>query len=369
MDKKAIGGISLLISIFLVMNAFIFCEANTGATREFPLNWPWKGVTVNNLSVQPSDIADIKNILTELNSVRLTIKPRLLALRYNYGHEEAWKRSMVWLDQMLDVCKSQGISAIISVNEFPINPDYGLKQFSPQFWRSKKHRDDVIHRVKLLTKQFSTRGSELAAFEVLSEPVEHSNNTVKLPKEWPQFSRRIIKEIREITDRWVVITPGAGGLPRGYKNITPFEEKNIVYGAHVYTPNSYSHQGIKNSKVNFTYPGSINGRYWDAERLTKTLRALREFQINYNVPVWIGEFSAVRWAQGSEKYLKDLISIFDRYGWGWAYFNIGGMHAWNPNYNNIYPGNEKSSWKKQYVGTESQRWGTLKALLGGEPLK
>jgi hypothetical protein len=79
--------------------------------------------------------------------------------------------------------------------------------------------------------------------------------------------------------------------------------------------------------------------------------------------VWVGEFSAVRWASGGEQYIRDLVNVFERNNMGWEYFSFGNWHGWNPDYDNIYtpPGEDP---KAHYVGEKSLRWQTLKTIFG-----
>ena len=95
--------------------------------------------------------------------------------------------------------------------------------------------------------------------------------------------------------------------------------------------------------------------------MISALSILRKFQLKNQVPVWIGEFSAIRWAKGAEVYINDLVSIFEDYGWGWTYFSLNGWHGWNPDYNEIQP--KENEWKSHFVGTTSSRWATLKQLF------
>lgn len=91
---------------------------------------------------------------------------------------------------------------------------------------------------------------------------------------------------------------------------------------------------------------------------------LRQFQKQHDVPVMVGEFSAVRWAEGGEQYLNDLAELFDEYGWSWHYFSATGWHGWNPDYNQNYPGKDGvGNWKKDYVGERSVRWQTLREIF------
>ncbi len=116
----------------------------------------------------------------------------------------------------------------------------------------------------------------------------------------------------------------------------------------------------------FEYPGIINGKRWDREKLVSVFSMLRGFQLKYNVPIWIGSFSAVRWAEGAEQYIKDVVSISNEYGWSWSYFAVNGWNGWNPRYNSEYcclPGMYSRVISKQNVGVSSRRWSTLKQLF------
>jgi hypothetical protein len=71
------------------------------------------------------------------------------------------------------------------------------------------------------------------------------------------------------------------------------------------------------------------GKKWDKEELRKALAPVREFQQKYQVPVYIGEFSVARWAPGGELWLKDVIDIFEEYGWDWTYHAFREYHGWS----------------------------------------
>ena len=56
---------------------------------------------------------------------------------------------------------------------------------------------------------------------------------------------------------------------------------------------------------------------------------MRDFQLAYNVPIYIGEFSAIRWGKGSDQYLKDVTDIFEEYGWDWSYHAFREWSGWS----------------------------------------
>lgn len=56
---------------------------------------------------------------------------------------------------------------------------------------------------------------------------------------------------------------------------------------------------------------------------------MRDFQLKYGARIYVGEFSAVRWAPGADRYLEDCISIFEEYGWDWSYHAFREWSGWS----------------------------------------
>jgi endoglucanase len=58
---------------------------------------------------------------------------------------------------------------------------------------------------------------------------------------------------------------------------------------------------------------------------------VREFQLAYNVHIYAGEFSAIRWAPGdsAHQYLKAAIELFEEYGWDWSYHAYREWDGWS----------------------------------------
>ena len=56
---------------------------------------------------------------------------------------------------------------------------------------------------------------------------------------------------------------------------------------------------------------------------------VREFQQKHGARIYVGEFSAVAWAPGAEKYLEDCIALFEEYGWDWSYHAFREWKGWS----------------------------------------
>ena len=104
---------------------------------------------------------------------------------------------------------------------------------------------------------------------------------------------------------------------------------------HMYQPTDYTHQGVHDKeKYRNKYPASAipypnPERKWDATFLRSTLQPVVDFQKKYGARILVGEFSATTWAPGAEKYLDDVITVFEENGWDWTYHAFREWAGWS----------------------------------------
>ena len=78
-------------------------------------------------------------------------------------------------------------------------------------------------------------------------------------------------------------------------------------------------------------------------QLEAALQPVIDFQRAHNVHIYIGEFSAIRWAPGDSacRYLRDVIEIFEEHGWDWSYHAFREWNGWSvehgPDRNDAHP--------------------------------
>lgn len=349
---------------FIIASIALFSVIPTGskAGDDVLHNWPWSGITVSASAAQPEDVYLLKKRLG-INAIRLELNVRVLAQRNNLKPDATWARALEWTDTMLDACRQAGIVGIIAIAQFPIDPSLKITQESPEFWDNARHASETLGLIAQLGDRYKDRGKEFAAYEILSEPLIREGQSVRVPSSWRTLQMDIIKTIRKRDSmRYIVINPPPGGSPHAYADFQPFEGARLIYGAHMALPHAYTHQGVNGRKLGYTYPGRVAWSYWDKKALETSLAAVRTFQLRYNVPIWIGEFSVVRWAPGAEQYIRDITSLFKAYGWGSAYFAYHEFHGWNPDYDTSFASDAPDDWKKHYVGETSVRWQTLKEI-------
>jgi len=143
---------------------------------------------------------------------------------------------------------------------------------------------------------------------------------------------RAAKAIRAIDpERTLIVEPPEWGDPAGLRELRPLDVPNVVYSVHMYLPHAFTHQGVGGRGPPCRYPGEIDGKLWDKAQLEAALQPVVEFQLKYGVHFYIGEFSAIRWApEGSaQRYLEDLIDIFEAHGWDWSYHAFREWDGWS----------------------------------------
>jgi len=195
---------------------------------------------------------------------------------------------------------------------------------------------------------------QLIAYDFLGEP--HTDNEVR---EWHRtVFPSLVKAVRK-HDRstYIVVEVPPWASIDGYRKFVPIADRKAIYSFHIYSPHTYTHQGLKqrwgDRWPKQVYPGNLRQfdgspeKRWDKDELRLHVEPVREFQQTYNVQVIVGEFGVVRWAPGGAQWISDVISIFEEYGWSWCYHSYGGWNGWNPTFseddvpsNNTFGGKE-----------------------------
>ena len=120
--------------------------------------------------------------------------------------------------------------------------------------------------------------------------------------------------------------------PYTFAYLSPLAMDDVVYSVHMYDPGTFTHQGVgPGDPLGQTYPGVLEsgGGILDKEWLRRQLAPVREFQLKHGARILVGEFSAIAWARGADRYIRDCIDIFEEYGWDWCYHAFREWKAWS----------------------------------------
>lgn len=136
-----------------------------------------------------------------------------------------------------------------------------------------------------------------------------------------------IRAIDPITP--IIVESNRADSPDAFADLSVFKLKDVIYQVHLYAPMEFTHQGI-NHEQSFSrthWPDESKG--WNRDYLRMQLAPVRAFEQKHRAKIYVGEFSAVSWAEGAENYLADCIAVFNEYGWDWSYHAYGEFEGWS----------------------------------------
>lgn len=172
-------------------------------------------------------------------------------------------------------------------------------------------------------------------YEIVNEPFQNLlSATGPLDNTYWTFQQKFVEATRAIDgEKKIIVDVNGYTNPNMYKYVEPMiNSTNIWYTAHMYLPQQYTTA----TNTAGTYPGMIiNGETLNKSYLEKLLKPIRDFQLSFNVPIYIGEFSTPRWTLGCAEYLKDCIDLFESYNWDWSYHAFRESDMWDVEYQNL----------------------------------
>lgn len=244
---------------------------------------------------------------------------------------DAWLEGRLrHLDSLLPVCRREGLRVVVDLHTPPggniLLPGYAWPLFQEKAYQDRFGQvwDKIARRYK---------GSKTVwGYDLANEPIE--GDVAEGLLDWHALATKTALAVRRIDpDHALIVEPGPGG---GYDQLpyfAPLPVPGVVYSVHLYEPGAFTMQGVTpDQPVGLPYPGKINGVLWDRAQMARSLQVVADYQRHYHVAIYIGEFSAVRWAPGARDWLRDAISIFEKNGWDWSYHAFREWQGWSVEY-------------------------------------
>ncbi len=248
-------------------------------------------------------------------------------------YDEWLQNEMAEVEQTLEYCSRYGLRVIIDLHW---TPGGTTENWETRIFYDQVLNDKFISVWETLAAAFKDHPA-LLGYDLMNEP--HQNTPPVEGLDFLSTQERAIQAIRSVdTKSLVFVTPVEGENPNGFADMRTVADRNVVYEVHMYIPHAFTHQGIDVSSTDvYTYPGQIPDEsgnpgemvYYDKYKLKEVLQPVRDFQINNDVQIFVGEFSVIRWAPGAAAYLADCIAIFEEYGWDWAYHDYAAWDGFN----------------------------------------
>jgi len=229
------------------------------------------------------------------------------------------------LDQALEACRRYGIKVIVDMHS-PPGGRYGNSDLA--IFNEPIYQDHFVALWEKIARRY--KGSPVIwGYDLVNEPVQNKPSPPGVA-DYLGAQVRAAKAIRAIDPQVPIFIEAAEwDSASGFREMEPVEVPNVIYQVHMYVPGEFTYQGVYNKVTGIAYPGKIGNNTWDKEQLRKVLAPVREFQLAYNVHIYCGEFSAIRWAPGAANYLRDCIDLFEEYGWDWTYHAYREWDGWS----------------------------------------
>lgn len=240
---------------------------------------------------------------------------------------DAWLEGVLaHMDGLLPVCEEVGLLVLVDLH----TPPGGRNDAHEcRIFHEKRFQDKFLEVWEKIARRYRGRKA-IWGYDLVNEPVEGDVGEGLM--DWPQLAEAAARKIRAIDPgRAIIVEPAPWGGPEVISHFAPIDVPNVVYSVHMYLPHKFTHQGVYDNPAGLEYPGVIQGVRWDKERLRLALKPALDFQRDYGVHMYVGEFSAIRWAPGESafNYLRDVIEILEEHGWDWAYHAFREWDGWS----------------------------------------
>jgi len=235
------------------------------------------------------------------------------------------------LDKVLQSAQKNNLKVVVDLHSPPGGRRSRAENSDMEMFYNRVYADQFVDIWKRIAARFKDHPA-IWAYDLVNEPMQ------SYPSEFGYWELQLeaAKAIRAIDpERPIIVEANNWANPDAFAYLSPLPLTNIIYQVHVYNPGAYTNQQVdtdwkkaKDIKL-IAYPGMISGTMYDKETLRKILQPVRDFQLKYNARIYVGEFSAVRWAPGAEQYLADCIALFEEYGWDWTYHAFREWQGWS----------------------------------------
>ena len=237
-----------------------------------------------------------------------------------------------WLDGRLDLlekvlvwARKYGMKICVDLHVPPgsIRDNSEMRMFT-----DKACLDLYIKCWEKIARRFKGNADVIYGYDLLNEP--HQNRHEVSFSYW-DAQRLAAEAIRRIDpDTAIVMEANWSSSAPAYEYMSPLAMDNVIYEIHMYIPSDYTHQGVHGWSPSRRWPDESRG--WNKEMLRAKLAPVAAFAKRHDAKILVGEFSAIAWAPGAERYLQDCIELFDEQGWDWCYHAFNEWRGWNVEY-------------------------------------
>jgi cellulase (glycosyl hydrolase family 5) len=236
-----------------------------------------------------------------------------------------WPTLLDSMESDVRAAAAAGLKVVIDMHNAPVaNPS------SASLWTDPTFEPSLIRAWTDIASRLKPYGSSIWGYDLLNEPLDEAQ-LPSPPQQWRPMAMRVVTAIRAIDPTvWIIYEPGPGALEYGFTGLTPLRDNRVIYSLHLYDPDAFTMQSFNQAEAGqaqapfMRWPGAFTP-------LKTIVQPALEFQNRWHVPIYVGEFSVVRWAPEPDgaQWLADVISMCESHGWSWTYFAFREHNAWS----------------------------------------
>ena len=288
---------------------------------------PLRGVMLPSRGLHDEDFAKLRDWGVTLVRYQMSRNWDFRDTERDLADYDAWMETKLahLEERVIPFARKYGIKVAVDLHMPPGGKSVDMEL---NLFYEPEYADHFVELWQRIARRFKGNGDVIYGYDLLNEPLQTYNAAAG--NDYWSLQKRAAEAIREIDpDVPIIVESRFAASPRGFSDMAAFDMKDVIYELHLYSPFAFSHQGVNRRKpwVPETWPNEEKG--WNRDFLRKTLEPVREFQKRHGARIFVGEFSAVAWADGADRYLADCIAIFEEYGWDWTYHAFDEAKAWN----------------------------------------
>ena len=258
------------------------------------------------------------------------------------GEGEAYDRDLdVWLTRLetdiLGWARKHGILLIVDLHTPPgnryrgndVDPNGCGRPNDFKMLYEERYARKFIEVWKLIAQRLKGNEDIIYGYDLCNEPVQRGQPVGIDSLELQRVAAEAVRRIDPITP--IVVEADDWDNPESFAWLSPLRMDNVIYEFHMYRPHELTHQRVGGDKGStrpiLPYPCKERG--WDKEFLRQRMQDVVAFQRKHSARILVGEFSCIAWTPGADRYIADVIDLFEEYGWDWAYHAFREWAGWS----------------------------------------
>ncbi len=279
------------------------------------------------------DLDDLKNLGANLIQASY---PGLFDQRPPYGVNAT---AEAYLDSLVAWAAEVDLFVVIAVRTGPGRNEAQITGFGEPLatiWTEQAAHDAWVAMWRYMADRYRDN-PVVAGYDIMVEPhvntiadrggnlspTEFQRQNAGTLADWNAFAAEMTTAIREVdSDTPIIVSSLQWGNAEWFTALEPTGDARTVYTLHAYDPDVYTHQDTPDAAIG--YPSVVENEgqnvTLDKTWLANSFAPAVAFSQTHDVPIYVGEYGAIRWLPGASAFVTDQVDLFETNGWNYTYY-------------------------------------------------